>query len=83
MEIVYDYYPADNGAIISMPEQGTLDVVQAAKDNRKFVGAKYFGKNIIADIELVTDQAPRDEGVLLGVKVTVNYEPIYRKEKKK
>ena len=83
MKIVYDYYPADNGAIISMPGDRALDVVQSSRDFQKLAGAKYFGKNIIADIEQVTDQAPRDEGVLLGVKVTVNYEPIYRKEKEK
>jgi hypothetical protein len=79
MQIEYDYYPADNGAIISMPGDRVLDVVQSSRDFQKLAGAKYFGKSIIADIEQAIASADKTTGVLLGVKVIVNYEPIYRK----
>lgn len=79
MQIEYDYYPADNGAIIHTPELGMLDVVQAG-NNRKFVGANYFGKNIIGEIEQIVSTADKTEGVLIGVKVKMELQPIYRKE---
>jgi hypothetical protein len=80
MQIEYDYYPADNGAIIHTPELGMLDVVQAGNDNRKFVGANYFGKSIIGEIEQIISTADKTEGVLIGVKVKMEMQPIYRKE---
>lgn len=63
-----------------MPGDRALDVVQSSRDFQKLAGAKYFGKSIIADIEQAIASADKTEGVLLGVKVIVNYEPIYRKE---
>ncbi len=80
MQIEYDYYPADNGAIIHTPELGVLDVVQAGDGNRRFVGAKYFGKNIIGEIEQLVSTADKAEDVLIGVKVKIELQPIYRKE---
>lgn len=82
MQIEYDYYPADNGAIIHVPEVGSVDVVQRADGNesRKLAGSNYIGRMVVDDIEQCYEEALSCGGVIIGVKVKMELQPIYRKE---
>lgn len=86
MEDEFEYYPADNGAIIHVPEVGSVDVVQRADGNesRKLAGSNYIGRMIVDDIEQCYEEALKScGGVIIGVKVKVECTAIMKKYESK
>lgn len=85
-EYEFNYYPADNGAIIYLPDVGSVDVIQRADGNKstKFAGSNYVGRMILEDIEHCYDEATKSpDGVVIGMNVTISYKPIMRQDEDK